>query len=203
MNFIDTIIRCSFLSLFICFFTDIAESQKLMQYRIEAGDTVYLDNLPEAVVRGRMSNRKYRQYRRMVYNLKKVYPYAQIAGRKLAEMDAHYSAITNDKARKIYTKQIEKELLAEFEAPLRKLTISQGRMLIRLIDRETGRTSYAVLKEFRGGFTAFFWQGIAKLFGNSLKTQYDAEGEDKILEELVRKCENGTFDSLYNSMFYQ
>jgi hypothetical protein len=182
---------------------NIAESQKLMMYRIEAGDTVYLDNLPEAVVRGRMNNRKYRQYRRMVYNLKKVYPYAQIAKRKLAEMDARYSEIKSDKERKKYTKQIEKELLSEFEAPLRKLTISQGRMLIRLIDRETGRTSYTVLKEFRGGFTAFCWQGIAKLFGNSLKAQYDAEGEDKILEELVRKCENGTFDNLYNSMFYQ
>ena len=172
-----------------------------MQFRIDEGDTVYCDKLPEALVRGRLNHRKYRQYRRTVYNLRKVYPYAQIAKRKLAEMDAHYSSLTSEKERKNYAKQIEKELVSEFDAPLRKLTISQGAMLIRLIDRETGRTSYNLVKEFRGGLTAFFWQGLARIFGNNLKTEYDPAGEDKILEELVRKCEEGTFDSLYKSMF--
>ncbi|MDR2563104.1 MAG: DUF4294 domain-containing protein [Prevotellaceae bacterium] len=191
------------LSLILCFccLTHPAEPQQLMEFRIVAGDTIFCDRLPEALVRGRFNGRKYRLYRKTVYNLKKVYPYAQVAKRKLAEMDAKYASLKSEKDRKKYAKQIEKELISEFDAPLRKLTISQGRMLIRLIDRETGRTSYNLVKEFRGGFGAFFWQGVARIFGNNLKTEYEPEGEDKILEELVRKCEDGTFDSLYKSMF--
>jgi Skp family chaperone for outer membrane proteins len=194
-------IKLSFIILLFCGMTHAAESQQPMKFRIEAGDTIYCDSLPEAMVRGRFNNRKYRRFRKTVYNLKKVYPYAQVAKRKLAEMDAHYASLKSDKDRKKYAKQIEKELISEFDAPLRKLTISQGRMLILLIDRETGRTSYKLVKEFRGGFGALFWQGIARLFGNNLKSEYDPDGEDKILEELVRKCEEGTFDSLYLSMF--
>ena len=97
-------------------------------------------------------------------------------------------------------KTVEKKLFDEFDAPLRKLTFSQGKMLIKLIDRETGHTSYSVLKEFKGGVSAFFWQNIARVFGHNLKSQYD-KNEEQMLEKLVLMCENGTFDQLYYSMF--
>jgi hypothetical protein len=138
----------------------------------------------------RQERKYYREYARMVYNMKKVYPYAQLAKQKLAEMDAEFALITDSKAKKAYIKQMEKELFREFEQPLRKLTISQGRMLIKLIDRETGRTGYQIVKELKGGFSAFFWQSVAIIFDSSLKTQFDADGQDKMLNRLLFLYEN-------------
>jgi hypothetical protein len=164
-------------------------------------DTIYMETLPPVYIIHWKSKKDYRKFRRTVYNLKKVYPYSQIAKNKMLELETKYQFADSGKEKKAIVKQLEKELFSEFEAPLRNLTISQGRMLIKLIDRETGKTSYSVLKEFKGGFKAVFWQGVARLFGNNLKTQYDGQGEDKILEELVLMCENGTFDKVYYSMF--
>jgi hypothetical protein len=164
-------------------------------------DTIYIESLPPVHIYHWKKKKDYRNFRRTVYNLKKVYPYTQIAKSKMLELENKYKLAGTDKEKKAIAKQLEKELFSEFETPLKNLTISQGRMLIKLIDRETGKTSYSVLKEFKGGFKAAFWQGVAKLFGNNLKTQYDKYGEDKILEELVRMCEDGTFDKVYYSMF--
>jgi hypothetical protein len=164
-------------------------------------DTIYIETLPPVYIIHWKNKKDYRKYRRTVYNLKKVYPYTQIAKNKMIELDAKYKLAGSNKEKKTIVKQLEKELFSEFETPLKNLTISQGRMLIKLIDRETGKTSYSVLKEFKGGFKAVFWQGVARLFGNNLKTQYDKLGDDKILEELVLMCENGTFDDVYYSMF--
>jgi hypothetical protein len=164
-------------------------------------DTTKIETLPPVYIYQWKSKKDYKNFRRMVYNLKKVYPYTQIAKNKMLKLDAEYKLAGSNKEKKTIVKRLEKELFAEFEAPLKNLTISQGRMLIKLIDRETGKTSYSVLKEFKGGFKAFFWQSLAKLFGNNLKTQYDKYGEDKILEELVLMCENGTFDIIYYSIF--
>ena len=71
------------------------------------------------------------------------------------------------------------------------MTISEGRILIKLIDRETGRTSYSIIRDFRGEFSAFFWQTIAKIFRNDLKSEYDPFGEDRLIEEVVRLIEEG------------
>ena len=199
-------ILLSIIMLFFALFNLQAQESEgyLMPCVVENGEKIFLGNIKEATVVGHSSvrsKRDWRQYYKMVYNLKRVYPYTQIARHKMAEIDAHYTQLKTRKERKDYIDKVEKEMLAEFEGPLRKLTISQGKMLIRLIDRETGRSSYAVVKEFKGGFTTFFWQNIGKLFGYNLKTRYDARGEDAILEELVLMCENGTFDDLYYSMY--
>ena len=85
----------------------------------------------------------------------------------------------------------EKEIMDKFEKSVKRLTITQGIILVKLIDRETGRTSYNVIKDLKGGFTAFFWQGIARLFGNNLKLQYDPLGEDKVMEDIVQGIEAG------------
>ncbi|MDR2467146.1 MAG: DUF4294 domain-containing protein [Prevotellaceae bacterium] len=162
-------------------------------------DTIFLSPL---YIYSYRSRKDYKKYRRIVYNLKKVYPYAQTAKRKLNELEMKYRATPSDRDRKKIVGQLEKELFAEFDAPLRKLTVSQGRMLIKLIDRETGMSSYSLLKEFKGGFSAAVWQGVAVVFGHNLKSRYDRD-EDKMLEELVLMCEKGTFDKLYYSMFYQ
>ena len=81
--------------------------------------------------------------------------------------------------------------MTEFEKDVRHLTVTQGIILVKLIDRETGRTSYQVIKELKGGFTAFFWQGIARIFGNNLKTEYDPADQDKVMEDIVLGIEAG------------
>jgi hypothetical protein len=127
----------------------------------------------------------------MIYNLKKTYPYAQIAKYKLLEINENLKTLKTDREKKEYIVNAEKELRNQFEKDLTKLTVSQGKMLIKLIDRETGRTSYELVKELKGGFSATFWQGIARLFGSNLKIKFDPQGEDKILNELIFLYEQG------------
>lgn len=127
----------------------------------------------------------------MIYNIKKAYPYAQVAGIKLKELDDHLVTIQSEKEQKVYIDQAEKEIMKEFEKEVKRLTITQGIILVKLIDRETGRTSYQVIKELKGGFTAFFWQGIARIFGNNLKTEYDPDDQDKVMEDIIRGIEAG------------
>jgi len=168
----------------------------LVAYKVENGDTVYYVHLREMVIR---APRKFknaaeeRQFWRLVYNVKKVYPYAKLAGKKLHELNEHYLEIKSEKDRKVYSKKVEDELKAEFEGELRKLTITQGRILLRLVDRETGNTTYEILQDFRGSLQAVFWQAIARVFGSNLKTRYDpSSGEDKIIEQIIAQIEEGS-----------
>jgi len=144
--------------------------------------------IPEIVVFPKKvfkTRKDYRQYQKMIRNLKIVYPYARIAKLKLNEMNSNLSQITTKREREKYIDQAEKEIREEFEKQLMKLTVSQGKMLIKLIDRETGRTSYELVKELKGSFSAGFWQAVARVFGSNLKTEFDSEGEDKTLNELI------------------
>jgi len=158
------------------------------------GDTLLLSSIDEVYIfpfRKFKSKRDLRRYRRLIRNVKKAYPYAKLAKKKLDEIEANFAKLKTEKARKQYIKQVEKEIRYEYEDELKKLTITQGRILIKLIDRETGDTSYELVKEFRGSFSAFFWQAIARLFGSNLKSEFDAQGEDKLINEIVILIENG------------
>ena len=131
------------------------------------------------------------RYRRLIRNLKIVYPYAQMAKKKFEEMNREYQQLDSKRARKKYMNQMEKELMDEFGQDMRKMTISQGKLLLKLIDREIGNTSYAILKEYKGSFSAFFWQSIARLFGSNLKSEYDPDGKDRVIERLIFMYEKG------------
>ena len=165
-------------------------------YKVENGDTVYYIRLREIVVRAPRrfkSKAEERQFWRLVYNVKKVYPYAKLAGKKLHELNEYYLKLQTEKERKSYSKKVEDELRTEFEGELRKLTVTQGRILLRLVDRETGNTTYEILKDFRGSLSAVFWQAIARVFGSNLKTRYDpSSGEDKTIEQIIREIEEGS-----------
>ncbi len=137
------------------------------------------------------SPRAMRQYTLLEYRVKKVYPIAKLAGIKIAEYNRVYLSFKTERERKDYVKKIEKELFATYEKEIRSMTISQGRILIKLIDRETGKSSFDIIKEFKGGFSAFFWQGIAHLFGNNLKSEYDAAKEDQMIEYIIWQIEMG------------
>ena len=127
----------------------------------------------------------------MIRNVKRVYPYAKVAGIRLKILDQHLATMETEKERKAYLKRAEKEIMDQFEGEVKRLTITQGIILVKLIDRETGRTSYEVIKDLKGGITAFFWQGIARIFGNNLKAKYDPENKDRIIEDIVQCIEAG------------
>jgi hypothetical protein len=158
------------------------------------GDTIAHIQIKEVVKKGRRrfkSKREMNQYYKLIRNLKKTYPYAQIAKNKLYEMDAHIRTLHSKREIDAYIKETEHQMRDEFEKQLVKLTISQGKMLIKLIDRETGRTSYELVRELKGGFSAGFWQGVARIFGSNLKTKFEPNGEDKVLDELIVLYEQG------------
>jgi protein associated with RNAse G/E len=131
------------------------------------------------------------KFTKLVKNVKKVYPYAKITGIKVREFDEIVKKAKNEKERKEKMKQAEDELRAQFEDDIKNLSHKQGILLIKLIDRETGESSYELIKEFRGKIMASFYQAIGKLFGYDLKMDYDPQGEDKEIEQIVVMIENG------------
>lgn len=183
------------------------EKSEYMYYSIEGQDTIYHSDIAPAYKKyrekvKRNKGKEWRKYYRTVHNFAKTYPYALVAKEKRAEADQYLASHDLSKfEREKYLKKYEKELFNTFEKPLRNLTFTQGRMLLRLIDRELGLTSFYIIKDYRGNAAAGFWQGVAKIFGADLKTPYDRFGEDKELEELVKMYQNGDFEFLYVSIF--
>lgn len=139
------------------------------------------------------SKKEEKKYNRLQRYVKIVYPYAKKANELLAKYENEIAAEEDPRKRKKYYKKVEEELLAEYGDDMKEMTTTQGRILIKLIDRETERTSYELVKEFRSGMTAFFWQGIARVFGQDLKSEYNPSEEDKYIEEIVLAIEQGRY----------
>ena len=156
-------------------------------------------NMPEieikevtVVARPRPSRRsEYRKYERLIANIKRVYPYSLMVRERLNQVNEDLKKLKSEKERKEYIKNVEKDVFGEYEGDMRQMTITQGRLLIKLIDRETQNTSYELIKEYRGWFTAAFWQGIARIFGTNLKDQYDRYGEDALIELIIMDIDTG------------
>ncbi len=166
------------------------DSQKI----IEVTDSIIHVTLPEILVYPQpkdWSRRALHQYTILEMRVMKVYPIAKVAALKLKEYNSVYTNFKSERERKDYIKKIEKDLYAEFENEIRSMSINQGRILIKLIDRETGKSGYEIIKEFKGGFSAFFWQGIARLFGHNLKSEYDAANEDRMIEYIIWQIDHG------------
>ncbi len=162
------------------------------------GDFIPMLSLPEYKVKDErvFKNKRDRvKYNHLVKKVRKVYPYAKLAGLLLRQYnDTLIMMGGGEYYKKKYTKKVEEELKKKFGKELENLTISEGTILIKLIDRETGKTSYELVKELRGAVSAVFWQTLAKIFGNSLKSEYDASGNDKWIEEIVQNIEMGAYD---------
>ncbi len=178
-----------------------------MRMRVVDGDTTYLDNLPAVFFFSRAkhaSEKSWRDYYRLVWRFARVYPYAVASGKLVRQVD---STLPVEKYRGLrkerYIDAIQKQLFKDFEGAFREMSISQGALMLKLINRETGITAYALIKDYKGGITAGFWQGVARLFDNNLKSEYDPEGADRNLEELVRIWQAGEFPSLYWSIFWE
>lgn len=157
-------------------------------------DTIITYTLPDVYVFEPIkfkNPRQKRQYTRLVYNVKRVYPYAKLAGAKFRFYEDTLARIKDERAQKAMMKKVEDEIMAEFGDELKKLTFTQGTILIKLIDRETGNTSYDILKDFRGRLIATLWQTLGRLFGYDLKERYDPRGKDWQIEYIVKQIEAG------------
>ena len=162
----------------------------------ENGDTTLIVFLPEVdidLMQRYLQITETRQGRRLANNVKKVYPYAKLAGAKMQEYDSILANVTEKSERSRLMKQAEKEITDQYTEELKHLTISQGLILVRLIDRETGNTSYQVVQELRGKVRAFFYQGFARLWGYNLKTEFDPHNnpEDDEIDTIMTLMERG------------
>jgi hypothetical protein len=167
-----------------------------LRYEVyENGDTVFVAQLRDVWVFPKMKFKNKRQeqfYWRTVRDVKKTLPYAKLLSKELIETNRKLASLPNDKARKEYLNVYEKELFKKYESQLKKFTMSQGKMLIKLVDRETEQTSYDLIRIYRGGVSAVFWQGVARIFGANLKTQFNgSKDEDAIIERVILLVESG------------
>ena len=173
----------------------------------ESGDTTYFDTIRPSKVYSRLprqKGREWRKYYRLVHNFSKTYPYALVARKLVHETD---STIAADNLKRLkrdkYITAVQDELFSIFESQMRNMTVSQGALLMKLIDREVGKSSYDIIRDYKSGIAARFWQGIAKIFGSDLKKPYDPEGEDALTEELVKIWEAGDFQAFYFAIFWK
>jgi hypothetical protein len=135
---------------------------------------------------------KKKSYDRLQQKVIKVYPYAKVAGDVMLAYGKLCQTVTDPREQAKLLDQAEEELKAQFEKDLRSMTISEGVILIKLIDRETGKTSYGLVRELKGKFSAFMWQSVARLFGHDLKDDYDPNGEDVWIENTCKMIEDGS-----------
>ena len=160
------------------------------------GDTVpyvYMETYYVWDRRAFVNKKEEKKYNILQRNVRLVYPYAKKASELLEKYSKEIEGEQNERKVKKYYKKIEEELWAEYGDELKEMRVSQGRILIKLIDRETDRTSYELVRELRSGFTAFVFQGMARMFGHDLKSEYNATQEDKYIEEIVTAIEMNQF----------
>lgn len=179
-----------------------------MLYRVEEnGDTVFIDQLDPVWIfpKGRrMKDGDWRKYYKQVFYFNRVYPYA-LAGRKMmAQVDSTIAADASKRSQRTrYVNDVEKELFKLFEKDIRNMTINEGVVLLRLVDRECGLSGYEIIKTYESGFAAGFWQLVARLFSQDLKSKYDPNGRDAKLEELVKIWDSGQWNAFYYSIFME
>ncbi len=174
--------------------SQLPEGGQRLAVQVFNNDTVYLAFLRDVYVFPKMkfANKRQEQfYWRTVRDVKRALPYAKIVSSELLRVNTLLLDINGEKEQKKYLKQYEKEIFKRYEPELKKLTLSQGRLLLKLIDRECNSTSFNLIKQYRGSASAYFWQGVAFIFGSSLKSEFDAQGNDQIVERVILLVESG------------
>ena len=161
---------------------------------IYEGDTIPALQIPNVIIFKKVhfaTERQRKQYYKLVYNVKKTLPIAREVHKIVIETYEYLQTLPNDKAREQHIKRVEKDLKQRYTPQLKKLTFSQGKLLIKLINRETDSSSYELVKSFMGSFKAFFYQSFAAMFGASLKKEYHPDEEDQLIERIIIQIDNG------------
>lgn len=179
--------------------TSYAHAQKGKYDTILLGGIVYgNDTLPviylqDVNIYDQLSPERREQLRVLRYNVYKVYPYAITAAYVLNKVDNEMDIQTRKRDKKRYLKEVEKEMNSRFKGELKNLSMTQGKILVKLINRQTGREVYDIIKEVKGGFNARIYQTTAFFFDNNLKKQYDPYGDDKDIEMIVKEIEGNQY----------
>ena len=186
-----------FCILVIFVFTNLVYSQSVVDsvmLQINQNDTFYLARMQDVWVYPKMvfkNKKQERFYWKTVRDVKKTLPFAKELTKEMQVADYQLALLPDEKARRKWWKQHEKYLFKKYENDFRHMTASQGQMLMKLMDRESDRTSYDIIKHYRGKASANFWQFVAKLFKNDLKEEYDADDKDRIVERVINLVEAG------------
>ncbi len=159
----------------------------IVDFEIVDGDTIFFSKLPAVEILDFKNDNERNAYFLLKRRVLKVYPYAIIAKQELNKIEVALENIPKRRKKKRYTKKVAKWVKEEYTEKLKNLTMSEGRILVKLIYRETNTSSYEILKSYRGGFNAFFWQTMARFWDNNLKTKYDPENirEDMFIEHIL------------------
>lgn len=184
---------------------EIPSVKYIMNYTVVDGDTIFLDELDPIYIhpKNTMSKKEWKKYYKTVYNFSRAYPYALFVSDVINRTDSLFNVDNYTKfQQERYLEKMKENLLADFTDIFKGLTLKQGLMMIRLIDREVGMTPYYIIKDYLGGANAVFWQGVAKMFKGNLKRPFDKYGEDKELEELALLWYSGEFRRVYKSIFW-
>jgi hypothetical protein len=161
------------------------DSMIVMKMAIIDGDTILVHTFDEFILRDLKDPEAKERYRKLKYNVKKVMPYAKLAAFRLQMMEDNLNMIKNRREREKYIKETEKAIKEEFMADLKNLTVTQGKLLIKLIHRETGKTTFEILKGYRGSATTFYWKIIASHYDADLNQEYDPI-EDYQIEHIIK-----------------
>ncbi len=167
---------------------------KKVQKELYKGDSVTVIVMPELPVYPPLkfkNKRQYMQYNRLVNNVKKTLPIAKLVNNTMIETYEYLETLPTKKEKDAHIRAVEKGVKKQYTPQMKKLTYSQGKLLIKLIDRECNQNSFEIVKAFLGPFKAGFYQAFAALFGASLKKDYDPEADDKLTERVVRMVEAG------------
>ncbi len=167
---------------------------QIIQGELSGRDTIPHVDLPEVGVfppRVFKNKSEEQQYWRLVMRVKKVLPYAKEAAALYKKYEREVPADSRNRDRRIYVRKAEDELMRKYGPAMKKMSINDGKILIKLIDRETQHASYEIIQEVKGSVPAIFWQGVARVFGNNLKTKYDPYGEDRQIEIIIHYIEMG------------
>ena len=159
------------------------------EWTVDKGDTIPLVHI--LPIRTYARKPDMRRYQRLIRMVKKVYPLAKQVRIEMDEMERQLLAVEDPKEQQKLTKELQKRLIKQYTPVVLKMTFSEGKVLLKLIDRETEHTAFQIIKEFRGGFVAGFFQAMAKMFGNNLKLDYQPETRDQLIEQIVTYYEMG------------
>ena len=166
-------------------------------FEIINDDTIFISDISEVKILEFKNINEKSQYLILKRRVLKVYPYAVLAKEKLNSIHLGLDTIAKRRHKKRYTKEVAKWVKEEYTDRLKNLTMTEGRILVKLIYRETKTTSYEIVKSYRGRFNAFFWQTMAKLWDNNLKTEYDPINirQDMLIEHIIIRAKlEGEFD---------
>ena len=187
--------RVVILLLFIAFVVPNLSAQRLsrgfwhQEWTVHDGDTIPLVHILPVYKYSRRGDM--RRYQRLVRMVKKCYPLAKQVSIEMENMEKQLLAVKDKRQQEKLSKELQKDLIKRYKPMILKMTISEGKVLLKLIDRQTDLTAYQIIKDFRGGFVAGFWQTMARLFGNNLKLEYEPERRDKLLDQIVTYYEMG------------